>query len=437
MVLSLEAPKWAELPNECLEGIFNNCDDETLLNASRVCKRFRNVVEGVFERRYSNKPYFIETDGLDEPPSLLFRQTHRAILSHFGSKFWWIFTQINNISWFADILKKNGGNLQILTIAPSVAVHPLLQEPIDLGHIFAHLPNLTKWNMSRAMLQGEWPQYSLPSLKHYHVHATFYDNEEEFYTKFFAHNIQIETISADELNSGHMLRAMSGRLVNLKSLDIEYYDSPENEMRVSLESLETLSLSQHLYRLKIGNALRPFQQGCKNVKRLKIRECTTMEDNDVSAIVSFKKITSLIIEVDDINIAQIRSIESQLPNLTSFNLTIQPNDENIDNRESDINGILSMISASEHLTKLHFKIRKDYMEQMNAVFHRRFLNAIGTKRHQFVLKITRYDPILPPTTLTITSDEITMVLEGSEEEYVLSHENEGVWEPRPLNLSTS
>lgn len=407
VVLCLKAPKKPDLPNESLEGIFTNCDDKTLLCASRVCKQFRSVVEGVFERRYSNKPYEIYTDGLtdEDAPSLPFRQFHRAILINFGSKFCWIITQINNISWFADILKKNGTNLKILTVIPSIAIHPLLQEPHDLGQVFSQLPSLTELNLCRAMLQSNWPKYDMPNLKHYNVHATFYENEKEFYAKFFTHNTQIETISAREVGDENMLRAMSGHLNHLKTLHIQDYFPPQDELDVSLHSLETLSLSNDEIQLKIRDALRPFQRGCKNIKRLKIVECATMEDNDVSAIVSFEKITSLKIEVEDIKITHLRLIEYQLPNLSFFSLTTQLNDENNDNRASDIDKILSMISKCKCLTKLHVKTQKDYFEQMNATFHSRFLKAIGAKRQQFVLTLT-YVPV-PTSLMTVTKEKIT------------------------------
>lgn len=366
------------MPNEVLDCVFGHFDDNTLLAASRTCKRFKSVVDRTFERKYSSQPYKVTI--VDDIES---KKIYRAILLNFGTKFTDIEIADAELTdehrWLLDVLKENVG-LKKLKLSSDYD-----EADINLGEILLAFPNLTHLNLDGYIIdEDNWSNIHMPYLKH----LGFYDMELDLDVfglgaeQFFENNRQIESLVFDDSTSS-FLAAINNRMNMLKRLEISTVWL-EPIPQINLDSLEQLILSEYA---GTHIALDSFVNGCKNIKELSVdfMDDAQLDEKYVSIIASFEKLESLEIDDDEIKIDTIKLVERQLPNLKSFSVITEIDSEDVVEDQLTVDEILSLVSNSKLLTKLKVAIDVENLDRFDAEFHARFIVAIGAHRPDFEL----------------------------------------------------
>lgn len=378
LTLMLNEPGLLDMPNEVLDYIFGQFDDNTLLAASRTCKRFKSVADRTFERKYSSQRYTVTI--LDDIES---KKMYRAILLNFGTKFTDIeITRADEHRWLLDVLKKNVG---LKKLRMSTACHD--EADINLGEILLVFPNLTHLNLTGFIIKEDnWSNIHMPYLKHLGFYNIVLDLDwfglGLQVEQFFDNNRQIESLAFDNddnNNTINLLEAINNRMNMLKRLEISTSWLKPIEP-INFESLEHLKLFQYY---GAHFALDSFVNGCKNLKELSLEfyNDAQLYEKYISIIASFEKLESLNIHDGDINIDMIKLIERQLSNLKSFSVITVIDSEDVEDE------ILTLVSNSKLLTKLTVVIYMESLDRFDAEFHARFIVAIGAHWPDFRLLI--------------------------------------------------
>ncbi|XP_055311022.1 uncharacterized protein LOC129573895 isoform X2 [Sitodiplosis mosellana] len=377
LTLTLDEPGLFDMPNEVLNCIFDCFNDETLLAASRTCKRFQSIAAKTFERKYANQPYKVRNLEI-----INYQQMHRAVLINFGATFTDIEVADADLTdehrWLIEVLKENVATLKKVKFATEWEA-----ADINLGEVFLFFPNLTHLSLDGYAIEDDnWSHIHMPYLKHLAFYSMDYV-EEECFDRFFDNNRQIESLVYQD-TTNNFLESINNRLNQLKMLQVpEFFFEPTP---IHLKSLEKLKLTENSEEMCILDA---FSNGCKNIKELSVVfvEGVELDEKYISTIASFEKIESLEIEDTEITIDEIKLIERQIPHLKSFSVIteIETEDDDDDDHQLIVDEILSMVSSTKILTKLELAIDLKCPKRFDADFHARFLEAIGVHRPDFML----------------------------------------------------
>lgn len=355
------------LPNEIIERIFLNFNDDTLLTLSQVCTRFNSIVTNVFGKKYANRNY--EISGIRRRC----RGFHRAILNKFGSTFKSIFIYKYDLINIDKCLMK-----LIQTKCTTLKKLELNDVSINLEKLFSHRNDLTYCSFNGITLDEDdtkWFRYHLPNLMHFEIR---FKNDIKYVhlMEFFKINTQIEVLYIDTKMDA--LNIINNYLPNLRSLKIVDYlriNHTNRDMFISFESLESFEILS----VDPSNSLQTIERCCKQLKYLTIiYQCQKpLDDNTLRIINMLNCLQSLVILYGSVSNEQIRQIGQHLPQLSE--LQIQINEQV--NLNKLIDNILLILSLFPNLDKL--MIRLNAIECPNGVnydFHTQYLAAIGNNR---------------------------------------------------------
>lgn len=394
--MALDESGLLDMPIEVLDYIFECFDDETLLAASRTCKKFVPLVTQIFGRKYANETY--KVTNLED---MQYQRMHRAILLNFGAKFTDIevsdadFTDEHD--WLIQLLKKSVTTLKRLKLSTEWD-----EADINLGEIFLFFPNLTHLKLDGYMIEEDnWTHIHMPYLTHLGFYNMLYV-EPEFFNRFFDNNRQIECLIWEECTN-EITDSISNRLNRLKILEIPDYQFDISP--VNLESLEILKITESTEEI-----LNAFVDGCKKIKELSITfdDGIQLDKKYIEKFENFEQIESLEITDDDITIDEIKLVERRIPKLKQLSVISELESEDDDeNHQLMIDEILSMISKTKILTQLTLTIDIKCTDRFDAEFHARFLEAIGVHRPSFNLHLELEGQRNHTVNLTVTKHGIT------------------------------
>ncbi|XP_055296425.1 uncharacterized protein LOC129565496 isoform X3 [Sitodiplosis mosellana] len=341
-------PGLYDLPDEVLLPLMITLNDTTLLDMTRVCKRFQAIAKEAFVKKYhgTTKDDFYGMRVYSANMNEQLKQYH-PFFSAFGENM--IAIKIRFLD-DAENVKDHWINGLIQRYCTSLAKLVVYRGDVDLTGIIFWLPKPTLTHLaleSMSVSNYLWADYEYSQLICFHAVEANIDQEK--IEKFIGNNRQLEELRlVGEFIGIDILEAISGKLNELKRLTIqcyEYQESPEKSITIELRQLQELEI--HLNDETCEPVLQSIAKGCKNVEQLEIEDeadCLVWNEEKIDAICEFVKLKSLQLCATHLTVKHIKRIVQKLPNLTS--LTLSDADE-IHDKIPQIISICSKLNSIE------------------------------------------------------------------------------------------
>lgn len=317
-----------DFPDEILLKLTSHMNDTGLLNMTRTCHRFRAIAKEAFGKIYNGgrhgkyKMNILCENDIDE------QKRYRPFFCTFGENIQAIEIELDDSEdldcnhWVYNSMQKYCTSLTGLVFN--------FANGIDLTKILLQQPCLTHLHLDyTGYLDTSWINHSFPNLKSFKLKSSFYEiDQSPNLDEFFDKNRQLIELSISfysEIEAINIIESLNGKLKNLKLLELlsEEVDSFPESTVIVLDELEFLTLNcENAYAI-----LGAISKGCKNIKKLKIifteaLGIVNVEWNAaVATICSFKKLTKLQMQAQNIGVFHLQQIIDSLPDLTRLHLT--------------------------------------------------------------------------------------------------------------------
>lgn len=237
-----------DFPDEVLLNIMVHLNDTTLLNMTRVCKRFKTIAKEAFSKKYSGKTndqYF--TVKLFYENLIVERKQYQSLFSTFGENMvaidiWFTHGPVARDHWILAMMQRFCSKLSKIEIGGG--------EEIDLLKVFRSLPNLLLTHLclaNTAISNTNWSKYRYPNLIQLYVNE-LYEYDQQKIIDFISTNTQLQEIHLQNLeidNYVPIVEAIENNCKNIHKLEILEWNENilwNSEMINTLSNLTTLNV---------------------------------------------------------------------------------------------------------------------------------------------------------------------------------------------------
>lgn len=322
-----------DFAEEILMNIFNFFDDCTLLESTRVCRRFKAIAEVATSDKYNGNHehnyYKLEEyadDAVDQRAQhLLFFTTFANHIKAVSISFY--HQEVEFYNWMFELIIEYCPN--VLKLILGHFTHPSNKWIVShLEHIISRLPKLQSLQFNNIDLNdSRWSEYSCPTLTEI-VFNQVNILDLQTLKQFLVNNRQLESFKCNQLNHVNFAVFDGSNLKELIQTDLSKYEvsySPEasaffeDSSHVQMEMLKTI-----LVRNPSIDLFEKLATGCVNIETLAV--CTMMDfieltETQMNALLTLKQISSLKLQGVRVSTEQMKELITQSPSLIKLDCT--------------------------------------------------------------------------------------------------------------------
>lgn len=398
--------KILDFPDELLLLIFSHLSDQSLLDVTSVCKRFKTVAGGSFAEKYSGlseKKYFsVEVSG---ESFVLEQKQYQLLFTKFGDKM-----KAIKINFLDKVVARDHWLIVFIQrYCKSITKAKIVKGTnVDLASIIRFMPNLTHLHLQNVeFLYQDWTNYTYGKLISFS--AKDVKGSHDAFAVFVDRNPQLENLSLFNFieRPNNALYTVNGKLNKLKTLELVGNKTSFTNKSTILRTNSLKSLTVKVNKSSFVTLLSSIRNGFKSIEELVIYhwDYYKLDVREIELICPFQMLKTLkLTDAFELPYDLLKTLIINLPYLISLNLG---NAENLCQTHDDL---LNVVYVCRKLKVLRLDLKSD-LPILNYNFYTRFTHIVEVNQSNLKLELWNENEMM-----IITSDEAHLIEETFYEE---------------------